>query len=1044
MASELSRDFCVIETSESDKNLCKKIVKNKIDEVTVKNKNHEADSAAKNSVSNENFKISEKLFKKLIALKNICKQKKKIYKVENSVPIPLLVDKDFLVKKGCRASIPVTSEHHVLNLTYTTSPSHYFRDHYAIFQYESIIDADHAVIPVSNIGESDFILKKGTKIAFAYNLDYENLPCLESNFSHPLEICVVEKSKNENISPREKALKEFENELASYPEDQRRFLSQYVDVFVPDQEFVLSKIKINPIKLKTKFKDIRPTKPLAKRNYTKRDEDAIDAFVATGLLNGLVEKIDENNPTETASPLHVVRRGSKVRVCLDMREINDLNIASFNYIFPSITEEISILCRHGYDSYFHADCTSAFNQLELDAESRNLTSFPVYTDKNKGMYRSTRVVFGMKSAPSLFASVLDRILLGLNQPHLDASLRSFIDDICGGARDHETQKKFLQLFFGRLREYNVKLSPSKSKFFQKEAHFCGVVINKDGYKIDPKRSKVLLDYPDFDCSSKTKNAIMKICGYFNWHRKFLPKYSSKEQIIRNTYKKYLQKEIDLENANKTIKGITDSFKKDIEKSILIAPKPGETVTVESDSCGSGYGYVVYTDRGIIAYGGNKYAPSIAGSHNIFELECLSIAKAVQDSAIYLTQAKNIILKNDNAAAVLSTNKIKAKMSSRAVKYLSVIQNFVSDLDVECVWLNSRSNLIADSISRMWYDDHGVITKENTDISAYTSEELNIEEYITYLHKHTHWSVRKMIQNLKLLGLNSIDPKKIFEIFRKCKKCFHSRRVGPLAKLNAPENPESPLDEVFLDFIDKSKINLQSANGHCSILTIQDHTSRFLITSAEINLKIAPCIDRLRTIMGILGRQIRKIYADNAFRSKIFLEFCKKEKIAVKFRPANLSRSVKLERRHRDLHEKIRAFQSENRDWDEILHRATSALNAQISDTTGFTPYYLMFGAQNNALNVDFDDHYKMNLALAKKLTDKKRSNENFQFRKLETGQKILIKYENSKNNKGIETEVVEDTGNSSVTVELNGRRHLVHKGHLFIKKENENYEKIFF
>lgn len=54
------------------------------------------------------------------------------------------------------------------------------------------------------------------------------------------------------------------------------------------------------------------------------------------------------------------------------------------------------------------DIKEAFLQIELDEESRDATTFIT----NRGLFRFTRLPFGLVTAPELFQKAMDEILLG--------------------------------------------------------------------------------------------------------------------------------------------------------------------------------------------------------------------------------------------------------------------------------------------------------------------------------------------------------------------------------------------------------------------------------------------------------------------------------------------------------------------------------------------------------------------------------------------------------------------------------------------------------
>ena len=157
------------------------------------------------------------------------------------------------------------------------------------------------------------------------------------------------------------------------------------------------------------------------------------------------------------------RSDKKPRIVLDLRLVSKYNAAVCNYNYPHIEKEVQDLASQNYKYYFSADATAAFNQIPLDEKSQKLLAFNCPTDKNKGVYCYTRLAFGWTSAPSIFASTLDYILHGINQPHSNWKVKTFIDDIAGGAQSYSQMEKLLRAFFTRLRRYNLKLSISKLK-----------------------------------------------------------------------------------------------------------------------------------------------------------------------------------------------------------------------------------------------------------------------------------------------------------------------------------------------------------------------------------------------------------------------------------------------------------------------------------------------------------------------------------------------------------------------------------------------------
>ena len=934
------------------------------------------------------------------------------------------------------------------NLTYLVKPTENILKDDKIQFIECLLDKNNLSIPIINISDQNITFHKNKKIGLAREVQQEELPIMDTDLaSSNSEILAINTSAENN---RNKEIAVFNKEMERYPTHQARFLKCYRDIFIPDDPHILPSMNITPVKLQTKNQQIIPTPTPARRNFSKQDEEAIDMFIEASMLNGLIRRCE----SETVSPMHVVRHtDKKPRIVLDLRLVNKHNAATFNYNYPHIEKEVQDLASENYKYYFSADATAAFNQIPLDENSQKLLAFNCPTDKNKGVYCYTRLAFGWTSAPSIFASTLDYILHGINQPHSNWKVKTFIDDIAGGAQSYNEMEKLLRAFFTRLRRHNVKLSISKSKFFEKSIEFCGLKITQNGYTLSDNRLKILKSYPDFDVSSKKKNADLKLLGFYNYHRSFVKDYSTKDQIIRKTIKNWSDNKISTNLANAKIKEITDYFKEQIMKTVLIMPSKNDEITLETDSSGKSFGGILYCDRGIIAYFGSNHPETRQSSHNIYELELASLAFCIKKAYHFLTQCKSVQIKNDNISAIFSSNSIKTKLTSRVLKYLGMIQTLLSDVDSKIVHIKGTSNNMADLFSRLDYDCEGNIKLSTTsiqEISVNNEEETKTEqqpiedkEMLRHLHEKTHWSASQTQKFLKLINKN-LPYESIRDVWRECKTCNKYRKIAPYSKLSAHETATAPLEKLHIDHID-FKHN-KSARQHTGIFTARCDLTRFLFCFPVKNLGVQEICLHLSQIMAMTGRKIHSIFADNAFNAAYVNEFCEREKIKIDFRPAYSSRSCIVERAHRDIHEYLRRFDADN-NWDQVIHKVTRSINDAICESTGFSPRYLMFG--NTQI---FSDEYEMetnklynnDLKIAKAVSDLKKKNDKYKFPKIEPGTQVMIRKDGHKNTKMLFGEVTKDDGGATIYVKLDsGKEYPYSKGHVHLIKGDVEYARIF-
>ncbi|XP_053681666.1 uncharacterized protein K02A2.6-like [Sabethes cyaneus] len=131
-------------------------------------------------------------------------------------------------------------------------------------------------------------------------------------------------------------------------------------------------------------------------------EAEVEQQIQELLAQEIIERVE--HPTSWVSPLVPVRKNdAKLRLCVDLRAANKA-VLTENYPMPNIEEALSSI--HEAEMLSTLDLESAFYHLELDVDSRDITTFI----SRSGLYRFTRLVFGIKSAPELFQKTITTII----------------------------------------------------------------------------------------------------------------------------------------------------------------------------------------------------------------------------------------------------------------------------------------------------------------------------------------------------------------------------------------------------------------------------------------------------------------------------------------------------------------------------------------------------------------------------------------------------------------------------------------------------------
>jgi len=160
---------------------------------------------------------------------------------------------------------------------------------------------------------------------------------------------------------------------------------------------------------KPKFCKARPV-PFALREAVERELDRLEKA-------GIIEKVKYS---QWAAPVVPVPKGDgQLRLCGDYEVTINPALETEQYPLPKPDDIFATLA--GGKVFSKIDLTHAYQQMRSDPlpERRELVTI----NTHKGLYRYTRLPFGVASAPALFQRVMDTIMQGLPR------VACYLDDI---------------------------------------------------------------------------------------------------------------------------------------------------------------------------------------------------------------------------------------------------------------------------------------------------------------------------------------------------------------------------------------------------------------------------------------------------------------------------------------------------------------------------------------------------------------------------------------------------------------------------------------
>ncbi|GFX38330.1 retrovirus-related Pol polyprotein from transposon 17.6 [Trichonephila clavipes] len=182
----------------------------------------------------------------------------------------------------------------------------------------------------------------------------------------------------------------------------------------------------------------------------------------------------EPSSSPWASPIVLVRKkDGSTRFCVDYCRLNDGTKKDSNHL-PRIDDTLDILAGNTWFSTL--DLKSGYWKVELHPDVKEKTAFTT----GQGLWQFKVMPFGLCNAPATFERVMEKVLGGLSY---EACL-VYLDDIIIVRRSFEEHLKNIRRVLQKLKEANLKLSPTKCHLFRREVTYLRHIISAEGVRTD--------------------------------------------------------------------------------------------------------------------------------------------------------------------------------------------------------------------------------------------------------------------------------------------------------------------------------------------------------------------------------------------------------------------------------------------------------------------------------------------------------------------------------------------------------------------------------
>ena len=401
----------------------------------------------------------------------------------------------------------------------------------------------------------------------------------------------------------------------------------------------------------------------------------------------------------TSQVVIVRKKSGEIRLCIDFRALNAVTICN-SFPLPRIEEALQAVKSAMWFTSF--DLAQGYLQLAMDEADIHKTAFHA---GSSGLYEFTHMPFGLSNAGASFCHLME-MCLG-DQQYL--MLLFYLDDICVFSSSISEMLDRIKLVLKCLQDFNLKIKPKKTFFFQSQVLFLGHTLSKDGISPNPEKVQKVKDWP-VPSNAKEVHSFLGLASYYC---QFIPQFakwaSPLHELIHPIVTKKTHARIKLPPLQQNLPPFqwTTDQQESFDKlklaltsaPVLAYPNYEKPFLLETDASLKGLGAVLLQedDNGnmhIISFASHTLKPYEKSMHNYSsaKLELLalkwSVCKKFRD---YLIGSKFTVLTDNNPLTYVHTS----CLGMSQIRWLSDLALFNFDIKYRA----GKTNQAADTLSQ---------------------------------------------------------------------------------------------------------------------------------------------------------------------------------------------------------------------------------------------------------------------------------------------------------------------------------------------------------
>lgn len=665
----------------------------------------------------------------------------------------------------------------------------------------------------------------------------------------------------------------------------------------------------------------------------------------------------------------------KYRMCIDYRLLNAQTVKNV-YPLPRIDDLLDQL--HGSRIWSKIDLAQGYYQVRIKEEDIPKTAFRT----RYGLFEFTVLSMGLCNAPATFMRLMNDIL----RPYLDKFVVCYLDDILIFSKTEEEHAEHLRLVFEVLRKHKLYAEPRKCEFGRREIGFLGHKLTQEGIHPEEAKLDIIQKWP----RPRTVSDLRSFLGLANYYRHFIKGFAQVAAPL-NELVRASSTQAWGEEEQKAFEALKEAL---VSYPVLQSPNPNAPFILHTDASAYATGASLMQKDAA----GREYAVGfISKKYNdaeknypVHDKEQLAVVRALKHWRHHL-MGKRFTLITDSTC-------VKALPTQPAITWRQAAWgDLVADYTFDILHRAGAANVVPDALSRLPEGYMASLFVDSTTLEDFREEllqaaDMDVRYGKTKQHVEAGQSKDFTLMNglLVFRGSRIYIPsyeslrtrllheahdatisghlgrektydrlarwfywpqmrKSVMKYVATCTTCQRNKAVRqqPAGLLQPLPVPPSKFHTYSLDFI--TQLTKTHPTQKDALLVVQDSFSKLLTlipckgtaTAEEVAKLLHNGLFRRFGIPKILISD-RDSKFTSAFWQSIADHLGTKLKMSTARHPQTDGQTEKANQTVEDM---IRAYVSHHyKDRDVHLASLEFAYNDSIHASTGFTPFWLTYGA----------------------------------------------------------------------------------------------------